>query len=148
MRRIKNWIMKVTSFTSIISKKLVAVNTSRADSDTTVFLAGDVDRSYLHFHKVLDGDPWEGDAIIDIMATDNIGIGDGDARLKVSGEDGISLRVGAAGPMLLLDGSRIRFLGGEFSSTGTFKLTGIPTSDPASAGFLWNDSGTLKVSAG
>ena len=28
------------------------------------------------------------------------------------------------------------------------KLTGLPTSDPASAGQLWNDSGTLKISAG
>ncbi len=29
-----------------------------------------------------------------------------------------------------------------------FILDGIPTSDPSAAGQLWNDSGTLKVSAG
>lgn len=35
-------------------------------------------------------------------------------------------------------------------STGTCKvfLTGLPTSTPAVAGQLWNDAGTLKVSAG
>ena len=27
-------------------------------------------------------------------------------------------------------------------------LDGIPTSDPATAGQLWNDAGTLKISAG
>jgi len=27
-------------------------------------------------------------------------------------------------------------------------ITGVPTSDPASAGALWNDSGTLKLSTG
>ena len=28
------------------------------------------------------------------------------------------------------------------------KFTALPTSDPTNAGQLWNDSGTLKVSAG
>ena len=28
------------------------------------------------------------------------------------------------------------------------KFTGLPTSDPTVAGQLWNDAGTLKVSAG
>jgi len=27
-------------------------------------------------------------------------------------------------------------------------LSNLPTSDPSNAGQLWNDSGTLKVSAG
>ena len=32
--------------------------------------------------------------------------------------------------------------------TGSLTITGLPTSDPSSAGALWNDSGTVKVSAG
>lgn len=37
---------------------------------------------------------------------------------------------------------------GTFSATGAVTLSGLPASDPQSAGQLWNDSGTLKVSAG
>ena len=33
-------------------------------------------------------------------------------------------------------------------SSGTVVLSNLPTSDPSAAGQLWNDSGTLKVSAG
>jgi hypothetical protein len=32
--------------------------------------------------------------------------------------------------------------------TGSLTITALPTSDPSSAGALWNDSGTVKVSAG
>lgn len=31
---------------------------------------------------------------------------------------------------------------------GTVIMTGLPTTNPAVAGQLWNDAGTLKVSAG
>jgi len=31
---------------------------------------------------------------------------------------------------------------------GTVSMTGLPTSDPAVAGRIWNDGGTLKISAG
>ena len=34
------------------------------------------------------------------------------------------------------------------TASGVVKFTGLPTSDPAVAGQLWNDAGTLKVSAG
>jgi hypothetical protein len=34
------------------------------------------------------------------------------------------------------------------TATGAVILSGLPTSDPAVAGQLWNDTGTLKVSAG
>lgn len=37
---------------------------------------------------------------------------------------------------------------GDFRSDGEIHLTGLPTSDPASAGQLWNNSGVLTVSAG
>ena len=36
----------------------------------------------------------------------------------------------------------------NFYASGAIYLTGLPASDPVSAGQLWNDSGTLKVSAG
>jgi hypothetical protein len=34
------------------------------------------------------------------------------------------------------------------SATGAIRMEGLPTADPAVAGQLWNDTGTLKVSAG
>ena len=33
-------------------------------------------------------------------------------------------------------------------SNASISMTALPTSDPAVAGRLWNDAGTLKVSAG
>ena len=36
----------------------------------------------------------------------------------------------------------------DIDASGDIDFTGLPTSDPASAGRLWNDSGTLKISAG
>jgi hypothetical protein len=33
-------------------------------------------------------------------------------------------------------------------SGGSIVATGLPTADPSSAGQLWNDAGTLKISAG
>ena len=33
-------------------------------------------------------------------------------------------------------------------SNASISMTALPTSDPAVAGRLWNDGGTLKVSAG
>jgi len=46
------------------------------------------------------------------------------------------------------------FLAGDIKTTGNVEGTGtanvlvIPTSDPSVAGAIWNDAGTLKVSAG
>ena len=36
----------------------------------------------------------------------------------------------------------------SIDANGTVVLANLPTSDPTVAGQLWNDSGTLKVSAG
>ena len=36
----------------------------------------------------------------------------------------------------------------RFKAAGAIILTGLPTSDPAVVGQLWNDTGTLKISAG
>ena len=36
----------------------------------------------------------------------------------------------------------------DLTASGIVKFTGLPTSDPVVAGQLWNDAGTLKVSAG
>ncbi len=36
----------------------------------------------------------------------------------------------------------------ELDASGDVTFGGLPTSDPASAGQLWNDSGTVKISAG
>ena len=37
---------------------------------------------------------------------------------------------------------------GGLTTTSTVVLSNLPTSDPGSTGQLWNDSGTLKISAG
>lgn len=37
---------------------------------------------------------------------------------------------------------------GNISATGTANVIVIPTSDPGVAGAIWNNSGTLAVSAG
>ena len=37
---------------------------------------------------------------------------------------------------------------GNVTATGTANVIVIPTSDPGVAGAIWNDSGTLSVSAG
>ena len=37
---------------------------------------------------------------------------------------------------------------GNISATGTANVIVIPTSDPAVAGAIWNNAGTLSVSAG
>ena len=37
---------------------------------------------------------------------------------------------------------------GDLWASGSINFTGLPTADPAVAGQLWNDAGTVKVSAG
>ena len=34
------------------------------------------------------------------------------------------------------------------AGSGVVMMAGLPTSDPSNAGQLWNDSNTLKISAG
>ena len=36
----------------------------------------------------------------------------------------------------------------NLESNGMMVMNNLPTSDPSSAGQIWNDSGTLKISAG
>jgi hypothetical protein len=38
--------------------------------------------------------------------------------------------------------------GAKTFSSSVVMMTNLPTSDPNNAGQLWNDSGTLKISAG
>ena len=47
--------------------------------------------------------------------------------------------------------SNVLEIGTEAAGTGTARalhISGLPTSDPAISGLLWNDAGTVKVSAG
>jgi hypothetical protein len=39
-------------------------------------------------------------------------------------------------------------VGGDLDAQGTANIFVVPTSDPGVAGALWNDGGTLSVSAG
>ena len=56
----------------------------------------------------------------------------------------------ANGSCKLYEDNELRFetVDGGAKVTGTFTITSLPTSDPSAAGQLWNDSGTVKVSAG
>ena len=47
----------------------------------------------------------------------------------------------SAGLHVVVDGSEVAVIGSSID-------LGLPTSDPAVAGQLWNDAGTVKVSAG
>jgi hypothetical protein len=56
---------------------------------------------------------------------------------------------GLSGSVAIGVGSAPTAATGEIVISGDFlKLPSLPTSDPLSAGQLWNDSGTLKISAG
>ena len=49
---------------------------------------------------------------------------------------------------IFVDAGDVRFDGGLEVQGSVIMLSALPTSDPTNAGQLWNDSGTLKVSAG
>ena len=64
-------------------------------------------------------------------------------NVEIESGDGSTTGNGDGGDISVTLGS-----GGGTGSNGNLKLTNIPTSDPAVAGAVWNDSGTLKISAG
>lgn len=72
--------------------------------------------------------------------------GSGGVSATVDGTGGISLANNGDGVLSIrADGS------GDLSMsiyTGNFTIEGLPTSDPAAVGAIWNDAGTLKISAG
>jgi hypothetical protein len=79
--------------------------------------------------------------------------GGGQAHLQggagASGASGGSVLLhGGAGDGGIHDGARIELLGGSPTADGLLVLTGVPTADPAVAGAVWSDAGTLKISAG
>jgi hypothetical protein len=57
-------------------------------------------------------------------------------------ETDVTITSPANGDLLTYDGSN------WVNNGSVIKMSNLPTSDPAVAGQLWNDSGTLKVSAG
>lgn len=64
---------------------------------------------------------------------------------------GLSLSTGGRVASILLGNTynQIDFNAGSFVFSGaSIKMAFLPTSDPADAGRLWNDAGTLKISAG
>lgn len=77
-----------------------------------------------------------------------IGVQDGTGSGNVlywNGSDWVeSTVIGISGGNVTISG------GGDTTITpdGNIIMSGLPTSDPTVAGALWNDSGTLKVSAG
>ena len=64
----------------------------------------------------------------------------------------IGLSRGGSGHLKLGNGTQDDASGklevSDLIAGGNVDFSGLPTSDPAVAGRLWNDSGTLKISAG
>jgi hypothetical protein len=83
---------------------------------------------------------WQGNPLLDLrqngrflLAASNVG---GNFAIFQVKDDGGVIRL-----QLLNDGTFVL-------SGAVVKMTGLPTADPTVAGQLWNDAGTLKVSAG
>ena len=55
---------------------------------------------------------------------------------------------GAATDLQVLTSTTQTISGAKTFSNAVVMMTNLPTSDPSNAGQLWNDSGTLKISAG
>lgn len=74
-----------------------------------------------------------------------------DHRLVITSQGDVGIGIKAPGAKLNVNGNTI--LGGNLQVTGNvdgteLKISSLPTTDPAAAGQIWNDSGTLKISAG
>jgi hypothetical protein len=83
---------------------------------------------------------WQGNPLLDLRDTGRFllsasNVGGNFAIFQVKDDGGV-IRL-----QLLNDGTFVL-------SGAVVKMTGLPTSDPTVAGQLWNDAGTLKVSAG
>ena len=66
---------------------------------------------------------------------------------------GQKARITSGGALLIgktsgLSGAGDLDVDGNTQLDGTLTISGLATSDPSAAGQLWNDSGTVKVSAG
>ncbi len=85
------------------------------------------------------------------LAIEETGTG-GTSGIRINDADlgvGLFTAGSSSSPDFKVDTSGDVTVANDMTVAGTVvKLTGLPTSDPASAGQLWNDSGTLKVSAG
>ena len=55
---------------------------------------------------------------------------------------------GAATDLQVLTSTTQTISGAKTFSNAVVMMTNLPTSDPSNEGQLWNDSGTLKISAG
>jgi hypothetical protein len=60
----------------------------------------------------------------------------------------LGLHASAVGTLNLADGAAILFGSRSLSRSGNNILASLPTTNPGVAGALWNDNGTVKVSAG
>ena len=63
-------------------------------------------------------------------------------------EDTVTARITVERTVVLLDGASVTFGTRSLARSGNNIIASLPTSDPGVAGALYNDSGTLKISAG
>jgi hypothetical protein len=96
---------------------------------------------------------WDFNAKGDIEIRDDNGV----VRVRIRRDGGIDLCDATSGavtyriedpPKLEMRGSSGRTVKLRISPEGVYLGTGLPTTDPAMKGFLWNDEGTVKVSSG
>lgn len=86
------------------------------------------------FEIPASGDATSGDIEIYTGSALSFGAGSSTGKLYLQNETNAGIEIGRSGNTTI--------------KTNTIVLSNLPTSDPTNAGQLWNDSGTLKVSAG
>ena len=96
--------------------------------------ANDAAKWQLFPFLVADDNPPKLSGDLDVNGNDIVSSSNGDINLVPDGSGEVG--VGTSSPECKLH------------VKGTVKLEDLPTSDPSSAGAVWNDSGTLKISSG
>ena len=83
------------------------------------------------------------------QATDRLYIGSTATHITyLTSGDNFYLRTNGANTALRIDNNQKATFYADFQADGNVDFTALPTTDPAVAGRLWNDSGTVKISAG
>lgn len=130
-----------TSSLTFLDNYLVGSTDLNAPSDSRVVLA---DGSTATFGEVvIEGGPLKLDNDEPVTAKDS----GGTYRTILQLSSGDLVQIGNANYETRVLGTALRVLG-DIRADGDVDFDGIPTSDPSHAGRLWNDSGTLKISAG
>ena len=170
MRKIKNWLKKSSQiFRNTVSVAKLIIGTTEASSDSAIFfkaggnydsdyvfiweptvkpnsysyldLLDDGDDAYLYFH-LKDYYDDMGNVDLDMDPSVGITLSQGNDKLSLSKEEVFLQTTGE----IHLKHLNTKILVTDVNDN--ILLPSLPTSNPTVAGALWNDSGTLKISAG